>query len=1271
MRILPKWIGNWPAMLVLTLASVLSIAGCGGSTSSSGSNVTATPSFSPGGGTYSVSKTVTISDATANAVLYCTTDGTTPTTSSRVCSQPTTVSQTELLQAIAVAPGKSASAVASAGYVINLNAAPTPTFSPTGGAYAGSQSVTISDSLSGANIYYTLDGTTPTEKSTLYTNTILIAQSETLNAIAVTAGYDNSAVASAAYTINTALSAPTINNSNGLSPSSVTAGASAFTLTVNGTNFTSAATVLWNGTALTTTYVNATQLTAAVPASLVATASTPNVSVMTASGVSSAATFTITALTPSVTGVTQNGASVTAALMGSTVTINGTNFGSTQGTSIVAFGNVLATVKSWSATAITVTVPTDATAGSVNLVVTVGGVSSNAYALTLDSPTPVVNSISPTAAGVGQTVKISGNSFGTNEGAVSIGGAAVTTISKWIDTEIDVVVPSNAVSGDVIVTVNGNASATSSTTKFTLYPAPSITSLSETVMSIGDSVTITGVNYGSPQGTSKVTFDGVEATVSSWSDTQIVATVPTGATSGDVVVTVNSVASSGYAYTLAAAKLSGTVFSGTVASGKPIIGAAVEIYAAGIGGYATAGTSLGTATTGSDGSFTIGYQCPAASAGDELYLVATDGSITSGKTNGNLALMTALGSCNLSTFPSSSVIVNEVSTVASVYALAQFSTNAASGSHGILVGTSAGNTKGLSNAMLTVNNLYNSTTGTARAVTLSYDTFAKTHTCASAYASHVTACSSTNDTTYDAAENLNASYVPQARIHTLANLLNTCVSSADGSGCSGLISAATPSSTEPADTLQAILNIAQNPGANASSLYAVQSTYTTFTPELTATPTDWTIALTYTGGGLGASPASTGSYPATPVKTAIDADGGIWITIMGADVAGTRSIARFDNQGNALSPSATASNSYNGGLQPALNGTSLVPTGGIAFDTNGYMWIASPINSNQTIAKLDADGNAIAIYEGIGSWCAIASDLALDTTGHLWLGGVPLSSEWPCMGAINTSDGSAVDSAQDVSKVIPGNKANVINSIVIDPLGAVWGVAGNGTYPSVDAVPYLFTSSISGGKTPLSTVSAGTGNTLAYSIATDADGNLYAPSATAGGITKAATSAASFSTLNYSVPSGTAGVWTLAVDGAGHLWGAAYGGAAGSQVTVPSYLVEFDSNGNLLSPSNASSNLYGYTGTGGGGETHPILAEYSYADPFVGTAVDSSGNLWVTSGNPNDSTVQSNELVEFIGLAAPVRTPIAAALKNGEVGTRPLVRSSSSVSSVSKADRVN
>ena len=71
-------------------------------TSSSTSTPAATPSFSPGTGTYSSSQTVTIGTATPSATIYYTTNGSTPTTGSTVYSGPITVSSTETLQAIAV-----------------------------------------------------------------------------------------------------------------------------------------------------------------------------------------------------------------------------------------------------------------------------------------------------------------------------------------------------------------------------------------------------------------------------------------------------------------------------------------------------------------------------------------------------------------------------------------------------------------------------------------------------------------------------------------------------------------------------------------------------------------------------------------------------------------------------------------------------------------------------------------------------------------------------------------------------------------------------------------------------------------------------------------------------------------------------------------------------------------------------------------------------------------------------------------------------------------
>jgi hypothetical protein len=79
---------------------------------------TATPVIKPAGGTYTSTQTVTISDATPGAVVYYTTNGTTPTTSSTKYTGAIKVSATETLEAIAVATGYSNSAVASATYTI-------------------------------------------------------------------------------------------------------------------------------------------------------------------------------------------------------------------------------------------------------------------------------------------------------------------------------------------------------------------------------------------------------------------------------------------------------------------------------------------------------------------------------------------------------------------------------------------------------------------------------------------------------------------------------------------------------------------------------------------------------------------------------------------------------------------------------------------------------------------------------------------------------------------------------------------------------------------------------------------------------------------------------------------------------------------------------------------------------------------------------------------------------------------------------------------------
>jgi hypothetical protein len=109
-------------------------------------------------------------------------------------------------------------------------------------------------------------------------------------------------------------------------------------------------------------------------------------------------------------------------------------------------------------------------------------------------------------------------------------------------------VPAGAATGNVVVTVAGQPS---NGVSFTVTPG--ITSLTPNSGAVGTSVTITGTNFGAAQETSAVTFNGTAGTPTSWSATSIVVPVPSGATTGNVVVTVGAVSSNGVGFTVTAA----------------------------------------------------------------------------------------------------------------------------------------------------------------------------------------------------------------------------------------------------------------------------------------------------------------------------------------------------------------------------------------------------------------------------------------------------------------------------------------------------------------------------------------------------------------------------------------------------------------------------------------------------------------------------------------------------------------------------------------------
>ena len=160
----------------------------------------AAPAFSVPSGSYTSVQSVTITEATANATIYYTTDGSTPITSSAVYSGPVAVKSSGILSAMAVAPGYLPSQVTSATYQINLITA-LPAFSLSPGTYPNPISVAITDATPNATIFFTTDGTLPSTSSSVYQAPLTVSTSQTLHAVATASGYQISAVAEATYTI--------------------------------------------------------------------------------------------------------------------------------------------------------------------------------------------------------------------------------------------------------------------------------------------------------------------------------------------------------------------------------------------------------------------------------------------------------------------------------------------------------------------------------------------------------------------------------------------------------------------------------------------------------------------------------------------------------------------------------------------------------------------------------------------------------------------------------------------------------------------------------------------------------------------------------------------------------------------------------------------------------------------------------------------------------------------------------------------------------------
>ena len=162
----------------------------------------AMPVFTVPAGSYPDAQQLEIRSSDANAKIYYTLDGSEPTADNgTLYILPVSVDETVTVKAIAVREGAVTSPVAAATYVFAL-AAKAPVFSVKTGKYTAAQTVEITCATEGARIYFTTDGSDPTEQSTCYTAPITVSETCTVKAIAIVDGMKVSDIASAVYMID-------------------------------------------------------------------------------------------------------------------------------------------------------------------------------------------------------------------------------------------------------------------------------------------------------------------------------------------------------------------------------------------------------------------------------------------------------------------------------------------------------------------------------------------------------------------------------------------------------------------------------------------------------------------------------------------------------------------------------------------------------------------------------------------------------------------------------------------------------------------------------------------------------------------------------------------------------------------------------------------------------------------------------------------------------------------------------------------------------------
>ncbi len=365
----------------------------------------------------------------------------------------------------------------------------------------------------------------------------------------------------------------------------------------------------------------------------------------------------------------------------------------------------------------------------------------------------------------------------------------------------------------------------------------------------------------------------------------------------------------------------GTVQSGEGSGARRLAGATVTLFEATEG----APVAVGSAKTGGDGQFSLAPSH--VTSGGIFYASAI---LASG-----VRLVAIVGPRAVA-----SITINELTTVAAGFSLAQFTRD----------GAIAGSSFGLRVAAGMNDNLVSTATGASSNVLLS---------------------SPNGDET-----------IALRSTRALANLLAACVEDA-GSAAALYQLTTPPGGAAPADTLQAIVNIALQPASAVGAIYQASKRVERYLPALEAAPDAWTIAVKVNDSGSETIPFG------GPGNIVFDRDGYAWITnnVVQGTTKSTTGIMVLKPDGRPADGALVTPAS------PITGGGLLGPGFGIDIDPRGTIWVGSfgwgRVNpsptGNGSVSQFDPLGRPISPPGGYQGGTERAQGTVSDQQGNIWI----------------------------------------------------------------------------------------------------------------------------------------------------------------------------------------------------------------------------------------------------------------------------------------------